>query len=503
MHMLKKTLLVMFALCALSACSSADTQTPASNLPVLGPVRPTASPQDSTLSPTLESTLEPSPEPSATAGPPFSEYTVRRGDTLATIADRYNANVDDVMKMNGMTNANLIQVGQVLRIPVVVDRVGPSDKIISDSEAVDGPAFAQFDVNAFAQKNGGYLVGYQERVEGTVMTGPQIIQLVAERFSVGPRVLLAILEMQGNWVTSTALGQNQVDYPMGIIDSAKSGLYKQSFYIASYLNEGFYGKLNGSLNTLEFQDRKRARIAPGLNPGSAAIQDAFAHETTWDNWLNLIGPKGFLASYQKLFGDPSKYAVEPLLPRDIRQPPMRLPFEDGHLWYFTGGPHAGWADGSAWAAVDFTPKDQAGSCWTSADWAIAAAAGRVLQSENGRVMISLNGSGFQGSGWSLLYMHMAKEDRVQIGTMLSTGDHIGHPSCEGGAAETSHLHFARLYNGEWIPAGDQRIPLVLSGWVFKGSTQEYDGTMVRGSDTFEANDAQVPEKNGVVADGGK
>ena len=100
--------------------------------------------------------------------------------------------------------------------------------------------------------------------------------------------------------------------------------------------------------------------------------------------------------------------------------------------------------------MDFTPKDQAGSCWTSADWAIAAAPGKVLQAEKGRVVINLSGSDFQGTGWTLLYMHMASEDRVEIGTVLKTGDHVGHPSCEGGAAETSHLHST----GDCIGFGD-------------------------------------------------
>ncbi len=488
-------LLLLLAILTFAACSRPVAVTPTPENVLVGPVRPTANEQDLPI--------EGTPEPTPTFGPTFQEYTVRAGDTLGVIADRFSVNVEDVMTLNGLTNANVLQVGQVLRVPVQVDRVGPSDKIIPDSEAVYGPAFADFDVNAVAQKYGGYLVGYQERVEGTVLTGPQIIQLVAERFSVGPRVLLTILEQRGGWVTSSALGQTQLAYPMGYPEPSRSGLYKQAFWVASFLNEGYYGKLTGSLTTLEFRDRRRARLSPALNPGSAAIQNAFARETTWDDWQNLIGPNGFRGTYQKLFGDPFKYAVAPLVPRDLKQPPMRLPWEDGHLWYFTGGPHAGWADGSAWAAVDFTPKDQAGSCWTSADWAIAAAPGRVVQVEHGRVVINLDGTGFQGSGWSLLYMHMASQDRVETGTVVKTGDHIGHPSCEGGAAETSHLHFARLYNGQWIPVGDERVPLVLSGWVFKGSTQEYDGTMQRGAQSHEANDAQVPEQNGVTADGGQ
>jgi murein DD-endopeptidase MepM/ murein hydrolase activator NlpD len=244
-------------------------------------------------------------------------------------------------------------------------------------------------------------------------------------------------------------------------------------------------------------------LAAGVNPGTAAIQNALAHEAVWDAWLKLLAPEGFRATYQKLFGDPFQYEVKPLVPRDLKQPTLRLPFPDGHLWYFTGGPHAGWVDGSAWAAIDFTPKDQAGSCWTSADWNIAAAPGKIVSAENGRVMENVSGFNFQGRGWTLMYMHTADEDRAEVGTELKTGDHIGHPSCTGGAAETSHLHFARLYNGQWIPAADPKIPMVLSGWVVQGDAQEYDGKMVRGAESHVADDAQVPDKNGIIADGGK
>ena len=44
------------------------------------------------------------------------------------------------------------------------------------------PLDSHFDVAAFAEKYQGYLLGYKERVEGDVLTGPQIIQL-----SVGAR----------------------------------------------------------------------------------------------------------------------------------------------------------------------------------------------------------------------------------------------------------------------------------------------------------------------------
>jgi hypothetical protein len=66
-----------------------------------------------------------------------------------------------------------------------------------------------------------------------------------------------------------------------------------------------------------------------------------------------------------------------------------------------------------------------------------------------------------------------------------TGQPIGHPSCEGGVSNATHLHLARRYNGEWIPS-DGNIPFVLDGWVSSGNGIEYDGFLTRGADRIEA-----------------
>ena len=62
--------------------------------------------------------------------------------------------------------------------------VGPAEKIIPDSELVYGPAFSHFDVTAVVNNWGGYLAGYMENVEGAERTGPEIVQLVAQRYTI-------------------------------------------------------------------------------------------------------------------------------------------------------------------------------------------------------------------------------------------------------------------------------------------------------------------------------
>lgn len=43
-------------------------------------------------------------------------YTVQSGDTLSEIAKRYGTSVENLSKMNGIQNPNLIFTGQTLRV---------------------------------------------------------------------------------------------------------------------------------------------------------------------------------------------------------------------------------------------------------------------------------------------------------------------------------------------------------------------------------------------------
>lgn len=52
-------------------------------------------------------------------------YTVQRGDTLAQIAKNQAMAVNDILRLNGLTNANLIWVGQRLRVSARVDAIQP------------------------------------------------------------------------------------------------------------------------------------------------------------------------------------------------------------------------------------------------------------------------------------------------------------------------------------------------------------------------------------------
>jgi LysM repeat protein len=53
----------------------------------------------------------------APAAPSGDTYTVKSGDTPSAIAERLGVSVDELMKLNSITDPTQLEVGQVLRIP--------------------------------------------------------------------------------------------------------------------------------------------------------------------------------------------------------------------------------------------------------------------------------------------------------------------------------------------------------------------------------------------------
>ena len=100
--------------------------------------------------------------------------------------------------------------------------------------------------------------------------------------------------------------------------------------------------------------------------------------------------------------------------------------------------------------------------------------------------------GLAQTGWVVLYMHVEGRERVNVGDYLQAGQRVGHPSCEGGISTGTHLHLARRYNGEWIPA-DQGLVFDLDGWVSSGTGVEYDGFLTFGNRVIEAESKPSPE----------
>ena len=70
-----------------------------------------------TLPAVLPDPLIVSGTPAAPAAPSGDTYTVKSGDTPSAIAERLGVSVDELMRLNSITDPTQLAVGQVLRIP--------------------------------------------------------------------------------------------------------------------------------------------------------------------------------------------------------------------------------------------------------------------------------------------------------------------------------------------------------------------------------------------------
>lgn len=439
----------------------------------------------------------PTPTPDETRPMPTprvmeEEYIVQRNDSLNLIARKFNIEIQDIVNANKLANPNQLNVGQRLIIPLVTPRApGPNLKLIPDSELVRGPHTIGFSVQNAIAKYSGFLSQYEEKVDDRMTSGAAILERISREYSVNPRILLAVLEYQSGWVTQSNTPDNRKDYPMGHINSARKGLYRQLAWAANLMNQGYYlWRVNG-LKSYELTDGSKVPVSPSINAGTVGVQNLMGELHNRSNWEKAISEKGVFAVYTQLFGHPFDYAFEPMLPGNLTQPEMRLPIEDGTVWSFTGAPHGGWGDGSAWAGLDFAPPGDGAGCSPSAAWVTAVAAGMVVRSETGLIVLDLDGDGNEQTGWTILYLHISSNGKVKLGSRLKAGERIGHPSCEGGISNGTHLHIARRYNGEWIPA-DGNLPFIMDGWKSEGTGVEYYGYMRRNGQVVEAWDRRVP-----------
>jgi LasA protease len=484
----------------LAGCERRQSRPRSSNRTAVAPSRQTVTlPPTSTATPSTAGLPESGAMPLASPAPEV--YAVHEGDTLSSIAQRFGCDLDELVEANKIDDPSLLRVGQKLQLSVCQLDATPAITLLPNSEFVDGPAYVDFDIGSFVAAQGGYLSEYHESVGGEVLSGSEIVSLIVRRYSVGPRMLLAVLETKGGWVTDPSPTGDDRDFPMGYRGGGWNTLYWQLAWAADELNRGYYDWRGRGMTPIVWNDGSVMRYDPSLNAATAALQRFFSLRASENKWEKLVGegPGGFADTYRRLFGDPAQYAIEPLIPVDTTQPPLALPWPKDELWFYTSGPHGGWEEGSAWAALDFAPNERGLGCRRASSLATAAAAGLVLHSEDGEVLIDLDGDGHQETGWVLFYLHVATRDRVPVGTRLEQGDPVGHPSCEGGLSEATHLNIARRFNGEWI-AVDGPLPFVMSGWQFHSSGNSYDGSATRGEEERTACECWEADYNGLVAD---
>ena len=429
------------------------------------------------------------------------QHQVVWGDTLSGIAANYGTSVSALMALNELRNPDLLAIGQIIQLPPPPQLYSPNDLVLSDARLARTGGAEQFDIQAFVSSQPGLIsqIGDTVNVRSAdgrateiLLTSSQAVERVSLEFSVDARILLALLEYHAGLLSRNEPESVERNLPLMKLSPDESreatGLYAQLSWLADRLNQGYYGWKYRNRRIIELSDGSRLWFHPELNAASVAVQYVMSLLSDSTSWHEDIGDGGILEVYRGYFGDPLVETGE-VAPRDLTQPQLTLPFPAGEVWRFTGGFHGGWGNGSAWAAVDFAPPKEQGPqhyCYTSSFPIIAVADGTIARLDDGVVVLDLDLDGNEGTGWTILYLHISLVDSLLEGQAIEAGQILGYASCQGGYSTATHLHIARRYNGEWLPADCSHCaenahapPFVMSNWQVVGlENQLYQGFMV-------------------------
>jgi len=445
------------------------------------------------VTPTAEDLPLPPPPvtPLPTRGPhppgELVDYLAQSGDSLPALAAHFNTTVEEVLSANPdiAPMISTLPAGYPLQIPAYyLPLTGSPFQILPDSEVVNGPTAVGFNLRSEITRRPGYLADLTDYAYRIDRPAWEVVEVVATNYSLHPRLLLTLLEYTtGALSLPFPQGQGQT-YPLGLEDVGYRGLFRQLLWAAERLSDGYYGWRAGTLREFETADGRLYRPDPWQNAGTVAVQYALAGLFGGPELERALGPEGFSATYRALWGDPFARAIE-LIPGNLQQPELALPFEPDRIWDFTGGPHSSWGASLPMGALDFAPPAEQGGCVYSGEWAVAPAAGVIARSGEAAVVLDLDRDGDERTGWNLFFFHIAEEGRIAAGQRVEQGAQLGHPSCEGGRSTGTHFHMARRYNGEWLPAAGA-VPFTLDGWVAAEGAQPYEGTLTKGSSVVSA-----------------
>ena len=411
------------------------------------------------------------------------DYTVMDGETLPELAARFNTTEREIRQANPILpeHTTTLPQGMPMKIPIYYrSGWGSSFLILSDAQFVNGPAQKGFSARSYTDRQPGWFKYYNTYSDNRNLRGGELIDYIAESYSISPRLLLAVLEYMTGALTDPVYRDDfNSSSVLGMPGERYKTLSGQFNQLSEFFNDHYYSYKAGNFSEYELRDGSLIRIDPWLNACSAVLQAYFASVLSPQEYYHAIGPDGFVKKYKEMFGDfPPVEEYEAHLPGSLEQIKLRLPFKDGEAWTYTGGPHTAWGSTHPYAAIDFAPPAQEHGCFVSNAEVIAPHSGNIVRTGTGLAIFDMDDDMDERTGWVLMFLHLKTESIPPVGTHLEMGEMLGHPSCDGGTSSGTHVHFARKYNGEWIEAGGV-IPLNMDDWITEAGAVKYEGLMRR------------------------
>ena len=183
------------------------------------------------------------------------------------------------------------------------------------------------------------------------------------------------------------------------------------------------------------------------------------------------GPEGFGSTYIRLWGKPFDRSLAELevIPGDFAQPDWALPFLSGDIWSYTGGPHPVWGDGLPWARAGLCAGRRLGLLGPPPRWWPPPRPASWCAPTTTWSCSTWTATAMSSTGWVLFHLHIDDDGMVPVGTQRrGRRPRSATRPARAGRATGTHVHIARKYNGEWIPADGLLpglVPFTLGGWV--------------------------------------
>ncbi|MBE9474359.1 MAG: LysM peptidoglycan-binding domain-containing protein, partial [Chloroflexi bacterium] len=172
-------------------------------------------------------------------------YLANPGDTLVAVAKRFAVDPDQISSSQPIPAEGLLLSGQELLIPNQISESRYAEILLPDSEVINSPSARDFQIHEYISDANGYLSTYEEMVNGSWLSGADIVRKVAQENSINPRILLALLEFRSGWVFGQMEQGSKLDHPIGFFVPEYKGLYYELVLTATHLGVGYYGWRSG------------------------------------------------------------------------------------------------------------------------------------------------------------------------------------------------------------------------------------------------------------------
>lgn len=325
---------------------------------------------------------------------------------------------------------------------------------ISYEHGFNGP-----EIQAFLEAQGSPLKDVRFQVGGRSHSFTDALVSLSSLYSLNPRLILALIDLQSGLVSSTSASPEQLAWALGYRGDGggRRGLYSQLRWAARelrYAVRDYALRGDGPPPALRFADGSSQELGADTPFSRYVLARALAPTVSPGG----LGPRldGLVTSYARLFGDPREPPAgwpgpaEPFLTRPMeRNFPVTSFFDhDAPFLAKNGTVHTYWGRAESDLAFAYDGHTGWDFAMSPLDRVLAAADGVVTFAGNSDDGCATPARGVvidHGNGYRTLSWHLASI-AVEAGQTVVRGQELGVAG-ESGCVTGPHLHFQVQYLG--------------------------------------------------------